>query len=228
MTSEGAPIQAEEVLANPVILRGAWLRVNSWYGRGEFAPQPELSQWLLYPEAKLRELALDLRKGTWRPESWRQVPYPKKGARLRHYLMPTVRDQVAFMAHMVALGPILDHQIADFAFGNRWHRPIGWQHRGLRHGWVNRAYPVLSHRIYLPYCGANLDLSEISAFVCIRTLSGFVCISAFSSLALEGSPPACSPLAAPVPGISPRAAPTARPWASSSRHPGARTASLQS
>ena len=78
------------------------------------------------------------------------------------------------------------------------------------------------------YCGANLDLSEISAFVCIRTLSGFVCIPAFSSLVLEESPTACSPQAAPVPGISPRAAPTPQPWASSSTHPCARAASLQS
>ena len=155
MKSEGAPIQADDVLANPVILRGAWLRVNSWYSRGELAPQPELSQWQLYPEAELRELASELRSGTWRPESWRQVPYPKKGARLRHYLMPTVRDQVAFMAHMVALGPILDHQIADFAFGNRWHRPIAWHYRRLRPGWVYRRYPVLSDRIYLPYARAH-------------------------------------------------------------------------
>ena len=69
--------------------------------------------------------------------------------------MPTVRDQVAFMAHMVALGPILDHQIADFAFGNRWHRPLAWQFRGLRPRWVYRAYPVLSDRIYLPYARSH-------------------------------------------------------------------------
>ena len=156
MKSEGAPIQAEDVLANPVILRGAWLRVNSWYGRGDLAPQPELSQWQLYPEAELRELASQLRSGSWKPEPWRQVPYPKKGARLRHYLMPAVRDQVAFMAHMVALGPILDHQIADFAFGNRWHRPIAWHYQRLRPpGWVYRPYPVLSNRIYLPYARAH-------------------------------------------------------------------------
>lgn len=149
MKSEGNPPKAAEVVAHPVILRGAWLRVDTWYRRGEFAPQPELSRWRLYPEAMLRNLASALRDGSWKPEQWRQVPYPKEGARLRHYVMPTVRDQVAFMAHMVALGPILDQQLADFVLGNRWHRPIAWDSRHSPARWVHCRYPVLSNRIYL-------------------------------------------------------------------------------
>ena len=65
--------------------------------------------------------------------------------------MPTVRDQVAFMAHMVALGPILDVQVANFAFGNRWYRPIVWDRRAEPAGWVHRPYPVLTDRIFLSY-----------------------------------------------------------------------------
>ena len=151
MNAENNARKAAEVLGNPVILQGAWMRVESWYGSGELAPQPELSRWRLHPEAMLRELAEALRDDRWKPEQWRQVPYPKKGARLRHYVMPTVRDQVAFMAHMVALGPILDVQVENFAFGNRWYRPIVWNRRTERAGWVHRPYPVLTDRIFLSY-----------------------------------------------------------------------------
>ena len=144
-----------DVLANSVILWGAWMRVDSWYKGGELAPQPELARWRLHPERMLRELSIELREGTWMPGQWKQVPYPKKGARLRHYVMPTVRDQVAFMAHMVALGPILDSQVANFAFGNRWYRPIAWDRRKENPGWIQRPYPVLTDRTYLSYARSH-------------------------------------------------------------------------
>ncbi len=151
MNPENNARKAADVLGNPVILQGAWMRVESWYRSGDLAPQPELSRWRLHPEAMLRELAEALRDNRWKPEQWRQVPYPKKGARLRHYIMPTVRDQVAFMAHMVALGPILDAQVANFAFGNRWYRPIVWNHRAEPAGWIHRPYPLLTDRTFLSY-----------------------------------------------------------------------------
>ena len=155
MNSENNARKAAEVLGHPVILQGAWMRVDSWYRSGELAPQPELSRWRLHPEAMLRELAEALHVGNWKPEQWRQVPYPKKGARLRHYVMPTVRDQVAFMAHMVALGPILDQQVANFAFGNRWYRPIAWNRREVPARWVHRPYPVLTDKIFLSYARSH-------------------------------------------------------------------------
>ena len=155
MNSEHNARKAAEVLGNPVILQGAWMRVDSWYRSGDLAPQPELSRWRLYPEAMLRDLAEALRDGNWKPDQWRQVPYPKKGARLRHYVMPTVRDQVAFMAHMVPLGPILDVQVANFAFGNRWYRPIAWDRRAEPARWRHRLYPVLTDRIFLSYARSH-------------------------------------------------------------------------
>lgn len=142
---------ARRALAHPQILRGAWMRVNAWYGSGNLAPEPELSVWRLHPEDKLRELRNELREGTWAPSAWIQLPYPKKGARLRHYVQPTVKDQVAFMAHMVLLGPLIDSQIPSFAFGNRWYRPVVWNRRLNRPRWELRAYPLLTRRTFLPY-----------------------------------------------------------------------------
>lgn len=144
-----------EILAHPLVLRGAWLRVDAWYRSGNLAPEPELARWRLHPEAELRVLARELASGQWRPSLWLQVPYPKKGARLRHYVFPTVRDQVAFMAHLVLLGPLVDSRIHTFAFGNRWYRPIAWDRRRMSPCWVHRGYPLLTDRSYLPYARSH-------------------------------------------------------------------------
>ncbi len=140
-----------DLISHPQVLRAAWLRVDDWYRSGNLAPQPELSTWKLHPEAKLRDLRQALRTGNWKLGEWLRVPYPKKGMSLRHYWMPTVRDQVAFMAHMVLLGPLLDDQISNFAFGNRWYRPIAWDRRKDPARWHLRPYPFLDKRTYLPY-----------------------------------------------------------------------------
>ena len=140
-----------EALAHPLVLRAAWLRIDSWYRTGNFAPQPELAAWRLHPERELRDLADALRNQQWEPAVWSQVPYPKKGARLRHYVFPTVRDQVAFMAHLVLLGPLLDLRTPAFVFGNRWYRPIIWDRRRSEPRWRLLPYPLLDDRTYLPY-----------------------------------------------------------------------------
>ena len=127
------------------------MRTDAWYRGGGLAPEPELSCWRLHPEAQLRKLSSTLLEGTWEPEAWLQIPYPKKNACLRHYVMPTVRDQVAFMAHLVLLGPLLDAQMHNFAFGNRWYRPMVWNRRRRTPKWESRPYPFATDKIYLPY-----------------------------------------------------------------------------
>lgn len=144
-------MNSRDLISHPQVLWAAWLRVDAWYRSGNLAPQPEHSIWKLHPEAELRNLRQALRTGDWRPSEWLRVPYPKKGMSLRHYWMPTVRDQVAFMAHMVLLGPLLDDQTPNFAFGNRWYRPIAWDRRGDPAKWELRPYPFLDKRTYQPY-----------------------------------------------------------------------------
>ena len=148
-------VSAIDPLSNPLVLWGAWLRVDAWYRSGNLAPQPELARWRLHPEQELRALRAELQRDQWQPRRWPQVPYPKKGARLRHYVLPTVRDQVAFMAHMVLLGPLLDRQLVKFAFGNRWYRPVVWDRRRSRPQWVPLPYPCLTHKSYLPYARSH-------------------------------------------------------------------------
>ena len=144
-------LTAREAVSSVLVLRAAWMRTNAWYLGGGLAPEPELSRWRLHPEGELRELARELLEGTWEPRAWPQVPYPKKDRRLRHYVIPTVRDQVAFMAHMVLLAPLVDSQVHSFAFGNRWYRPMVWDRRQATPSWQNRPYPFATSKIYLPY-----------------------------------------------------------------------------
>ena len=146
---------ALEALCHPLVLRGAWLRVDGWYRSGNLAPQPELARWRLHPERELRLLGRDLRRGAWTPSSWLQVPYPKRGACLRHYTMPSVRDQVAFMTFLVLLAPWLDSQLMSFAFGNRWYRPIRWNRRAASDQWERCPYPLLTDKSYLPYARSH-------------------------------------------------------------------------
>ena len=148
-------VSGPEVLWHPLVLKGAWLRVDGWYRSGNLAPEPELSRWRLHPEAKLRELGCALREGKWRPSRWPQIPYPKKGACLRHYVLPTVRDQVAFMAYLVLLGPLLDNRVPNFVFGNRWNRRISWDRRRSNPQWVLRPYQLLTSTAYLPYARSH-------------------------------------------------------------------------
>ena len=148
-------LSGADALSHPLVLRGAWLRVDEWYRSGNLAPEPELCRWRLHPEQELRRLGAELSGGRWQPSPWRQLPYPKKDARLRHYVLPTVRDQVAFMAHMVLLGPLLDNQIDNFTFGNRWYRPLAWDRRQEPPRWVSRAYPLLTAKSYLPYARSH-------------------------------------------------------------------------
>ena len=147
--------QANDPLAHPLVLYAAWLRVDGWFRLGNLAPEPELSLWRLHPEAQIRELRDELRAKAWRPSPWRQVPYPKKGACLRHYVMPTVKDQVVFMAYLVLIGPLLDNQLFSFTFGNRLHRPLYWDRRASPAQWIQRPYPFLTQRIYLSYARSH-------------------------------------------------------------------------
>ena len=146
-----ALVHHRDLISHPQVLWAAWLRVAAWYDSSNHAPQPELSIWKLHPEAELRKLGQSLRDTSWQPSKWLQVPHPKKGQQLRHYWMPTVRDQVAFMAHMVLLGPLLDDKLSNFAFGNRWYRPIAWDRRKELGQWVLRSYPFFDKRTYQPY-----------------------------------------------------------------------------
>lgn len=160
---------AKKLLAHPLVLKAAWTRVEHWFRGSELVPQPELANWKLYPESEIRNLRAELLAGEWRPSPWLQVPYPKKDSCLRHYTMPTVKDQVAFMAHMVLLGPLLDAKTHNFVFGNRWYRPIRWDRFNER--WVHPPFPFYAKTPYLPYARSHGLFRRVASWTVRRMTS---------------------------------------------------------
>ena len=119
------PLQEPDAstLYSPWVLRAAWRKTQSWLSQGIWADPAELLAWQADPWRHLSKLASELRFGEYAPEAFPMVPYPKKGDHTRHYCQPSVRDQVAFAAWMVLLGPFLEARMPNFSFGNRLFRP---------------------------------------------------------------------------------------------------------
>jgi hypothetical protein len=113
---------AVKLISHPLVLRSAWRRVKSWYEAGESPPTAEWIRWQINSSRELLGLAEELTVGTYRPAPFRLVPYPKKGGILRHYSIPSIRDQVLFTALGILLAPFFEAQMPNFSFGNRWYR----------------------------------------------------------------------------------------------------------
>lgn len=144
-------MKTKSLFDNQLVLRAAWRRVSNWYGGVELVPQPEKALFELQPQRRLEQIGRELATGSFIPDPFRLVPFPKSGGALRHYTIPTVGDQVAFAVFGVLLGPLIDLATERFAFGNRWFRGLV-RHRTTDNAqWVARPYTIDSDRFYLPY-----------------------------------------------------------------------------
>lgn len=140
---------------SPWVMRSAWNKTLHWYSLGEWADPAELLAWRAEPWRHLADLAAELAAGTHKPSVFPEIPYPKKGGFTRHYVMPSVRDQVAFMVFLVLLGPFLEARMPNVSFGNRLYRPRVLRYpRGsdtLGAGtkkWYQAPFALTTHRIY--------------------------------------------------------------------------------
>ena len=114
----------QSLLSHPEVLRAAWRRVQRWYAYGDQPPEPEYSRWRQDPEGELEAFAGDLAKGNRPDLQLPLVPYPKKGAMVRHYCRPSVEVQLYFTAYAVLLAPWLERSMEACSFGNRWFRGV--------------------------------------------------------------------------------------------------------
>lgn len=114
----------ESLITNPFVLRAAWNKARSWLDGVEWAPEPEYSSWKRAPWHHLVQLADKLAKGDYHPSKMELLPYPKKGASIRHRVTPTVEDQVAFMVYGVLLAPFIECRLPNVVFGSRWYRGL--------------------------------------------------------------------------------------------------------
>jgi RNA-directed DNA polymerase len=67
----------------------------------------------------LRDLAADLRAGTYRPRPYRRREIPKEGGKVRVISIPAIRDRVVQGALRLILEPIFEADFSDSSFGAR-------------------------------------------------------------------------------------------------------------
>jgi len=88
-------------------------------GRGEF----------------LKELASELRSGSYRPRPYRRREIPKEGGRVRTISIPAIRDRVVQGALRLILEPIFEADFSDSSYGARpgrsAHQALGLVRQGL-------------------------------------------------------------------------------------------------
>ena len=137
----------ESPLLNPFVLRSAWHKVQAWYRSVEWAPEPEYTLWTRNPWARLELLATELMDGSYVPEAMVQVPYPKNAEQIRHYVVPTVKDQVAQMIFAVLFAPFIEFKSTNVSLGGRWYRPL----RRVKRQWESGSFSLSHREPYQPY-----------------------------------------------------------------------------
>lgn len=140
-------VPTKSPLLNPFVLRSAWQKVQAWYRSVEWAPEPEYTLWCRNPWARLELLAAELMGGTYNPEAMVQVPYPKDANQIRHYVVPTVKDQVAHMIFAVLFAPFIEFKSTNISLGGRWYRPL----RRVKRHWEAGSFSLSHREPYQPY-----------------------------------------------------------------------------
>jgi len=112
-------------LFSPHVMKSAWDKVQwLWYQTGYWCcDRSEFLAWRAKPWEHLHALARDLAEERYRPGPFPVVPVSKKSGHLRHFVVPSVRDQVAFLVYLVLLGPLYEARMSNVSFGNRLFRP---------------------------------------------------------------------------------------------------------
>jgi len=67
----------------------------------------------------LRELAAEVREGTYRPQPYRRKEIPKEGGKVRVISIPTIRDRVVQGALRLILEPIFEVDFSESSYGAR-------------------------------------------------------------------------------------------------------------
>lgn len=111
----------------PENLYYAWKKVRRLFQTADgFVDQVELASFELDLEAQLATIHEDFKSGNYKLQPLRPVPRPKKMVKgkaiNRQYFHVSVRDQVAWVAVVNALGPRVDEKMPAWSYGNRIYR----------------------------------------------------------------------------------------------------------
>jgi RNA-directed DNA polymerase len=122
-------------------LRAAWAKVKANGGKPGI-DRLTIEQFGEDAEARLAQLAEDLRQKTYRPKPVRRVYIEKSGGGQRPLGIPTVRDRIVQQALLQVLGPIFEAKFSARSHGFRPERgcatALAVVDRAVRHGydWV--------------------------------------------------------------------------------------------
>ncbi len=94
-------------LYDPALLTAAWRRVRR-AGGGPGRDGMTLEAFARNVEARLADLAVELRTGRWRPAPLLRIHVPKRDGGRRTLAIPTVRDRVVHTALALVLEPLLE------------------------------------------------------------------------------------------------------------------------
>lgn len=116
----------------PENLYFAWMKAKRFFFTPDgYIDRGEIAEFELNLEANLNAIRKNFIKGRYRTEGLRPLPRPKKaiGAKFvdRQYFHVSVRDQVAWIAVVNAIGPELDKEMASWSYGNRLYRPAWYE-----------------------------------------------------------------------------------------------------
>jgi RNA-directed DNA polymerase len=118
------------------VLWEAWERVQRNRGAAG-VDRITLAQVLEYGvEQMIKELAVDLRQGSYRPAPVRRVQIPKPDGGKRPLGIPTVRDRVVQQATKIVLEPIFEAQFLGVSYGFRPRRSATQAMERLRVGFI--------------------------------------------------------------------------------------------
>lgn len=118
------------------VLWEAWERVLRNRGAAG-VDRVTLAQVLEYGvQRMLKELAADLRQGSYRPPPVRRVEIPKPDGGKRPLGIPTVRDRVVQQAAKLVLEPVFEAQFLDVSYGFRPKRSATAAMERLRVGFI--------------------------------------------------------------------------------------------
>jgi hypothetical protein len=165
-----------EQLTHPDNLYWAWEKAKKQYWRDSlWYDEIELSSFEANLESELKSISNDFINSSYNISPLRPLPYPKKKKdqehEVRQMFWVSVRDQIAWIALINIIGPMLDSIMPTWSYGNRLYRPV-WieEENGFKRkriGW----YRHTSGYIYRKF-QHSWPLFRRHLFFTIRTMSG--------------------------------------------------------
>lgn len=113
----------------------AWKKAKKMYSFSDgYVDRAEMAEFELNLENELFEINKKFKSGTYKCSPLRALSRPKKienGSEVnRQYFHVSIRDQVAWIAIINAIGPELDLQMPPWSYGNRLYRPAWYEEAG--------------------------------------------------------------------------------------------------